>query len=234
MFKFTRFLSIFILALVLAPAVLADNDQPVRIKSAVVETEYSRVVGQAEICNSAPERVRYTLDVKNLTINSIYKRNLSVAGNTCETVTLSFKEDFSDMSNVDDKIVMVAKRVQGLWSQVKYDFSNSYSTKVVKGERDYADCDDQTVEDGVFDACDMDFIYHTPSGLRIKVLKHNPEYVDLKLTYLEWGGIKEMRIYKGRTKKIRSNYSGQFSRVELTNVYGENKDNTYLKIESAS
>lgn len=233
MSKFARFISIMLLALFLAPATLADEDQPIRIKSAVIETEDSRVVSEVEICNSGSERVRFVLDVKNVTINSFYKRRLSVAGNDCLTTNLKFTRDFAEMSNVGDEIVLVAKHVRGLWSRDKYDFSDSYTTKVVKGDRDNAGCSDQVVEDGIFGACDMDFIYHTPSGLRVKVLNHNSDYVKLKLTHIEWGGVKEMRLYKGRTKKIRSNRD-QLKRLELTNVYGENTKNLYLKIESAS
>jgi len=233
MFKFLRFLSILLLVLVLTPAALADNDQPIRIKSAVVETKDNRIVGEVKICNSEHERVRFVLDVKNLTINSIYKRKLSVAANDCVTTQIRFKRDFAEMSNVGDEIVFVAKRVRGLFSREKYDFSDSYTTIVVKGKRDYASCSDLEVEDGTYGACDMGFIYHKPSGLRIKVLEHNSDYVQLKLIHIEWGGTKQMRIYKGRTKKIRSNYD-ELKRVELTNVYGENSKDLFLKIESTS
>lgn len=233
MSKFLRFLSILLLVLVLSPATLADSDQPIKIKSAVIETENSRVVGEITVCNTERERVRFTLDVKNLTINSFYKRNLSVAASDCITTKLRFKKDFAEMSNTGDEIVVVAKRVRGLWSRIKYDFSDEYTTVVVKGKRDYAGCSDLEVEDGTYGACDMDFIYHKPSGLRIKILDHNSSYVLLKLTHIEWGGTKQMRIYKGRTKKIRSNYD-QLKRVELSNVYGENSKALFLKIESTS
>lgn len=231
MSKFLRFLSILLLVLVLAPVALADSDQPIKIKSAVIETEDSRVVGEVKICNSERERVRFVLDVKNLTINSIYKRKLSVAASDCITTQIRFKRDFAEMSNVGDEIVLTAKRVRGLWSRIKYDFSDRYTTTIVKGKRDYAGCSDLEVEDGTYGACDMDFIYHKPSGLRIKILDHNSDYVLLKLTHIEWGGTKQMRIYKGRTKKIRSNYE-ELQRVELTNVYGENSKDLFLKIES--
>lgn len=233
MSKFLRFLSVLLLVLVLTPVTFADEDQPIRIKSVVVETEDTRVVGEVKICNSERERIRFVLDVRNKTINSFYKRKLSIADNDCITINLSFGRNFAEMSNVGDEIVLVAKRVRGLRSRDKYDFSDVYRTRVVKGDRDYAGCGDQEVEDGVFNACDMDFLYHKPSGLRIKVLNHDSDYVQLKLTHIEWGGTKQMRIYKGRTKKIRSNRD-QLKRLELTNVYGENTKNLYLKIESAS
>lgn len=231
MIKLTRYLLILSLVIALTPAVLADEEQPIRIKSAVVETEDSRVVGEVTVCNTESERVRFVLDVKNLTINSIYKRKLLVNANDCLTTDLRFTEDFAEMSNIGDEILFQAKRVRGLWSRFNYDFSDKYTTTVVKGDRDYAGCSDQAVKDGVFSACDMDFIYHKPSGLRIKVLEHNSDYVQLKLIHIEWGGTKEMRIYKDRTKKIRSNYT-QLKRVEFTNVYGENTQDLFLKIES--
>ena len=231
MTKFARFLSILLLALVLAPVVLADADQPIYIKSAVIQTEDTRITGDVTICNTERERVRFVLDVKNLTINKVYKRNMLVNANDCVTTDLRFTKDFAEMSNVGDEILLTAKRVRGLWSYSKYDFSDKYTTKVAKGSRDHAGCGDQTVKDGTFEACEMDFIYHTPSGLRIKVLENKYDYAQLKLTHIEWGGTKELRIYKGRSKKIRSNYD-QLKRVEITNVYGDNTHDLYLNIES--
>ena len=231
MIKSARYLIVLLLVLMLAPTVLADDDQPIYIKSAIVETEDSRVVGEVTVCNTEREKVRFVLDVKNLTINSIYKRKLTVNANDCVTTDLRFTKDFAEMSNVGDEILLQAKHVGGLWSYLKYDFSDKYTTKVVKGERDNAGCGDRTVDDGVYGACEMDFIYHTPSGLRIKVLENNSDYVQLKLAHIEWGGTKEMRIYKDRAKKIRSNYD-QLKRVEISNVYGENSRDLYLKIES--
>ena len=240
MSKFLRFIGVLLLVLVLAclpvgmaPAVLADDDQPIQIKSAVVETEDNRVVSEVKICNSEHERVRFVLDVKNLTINHIYKRKMSVAANDCITTDLHFTKDFAEMSNVGDQIVFTAKRVRGLYSHEKYDFSDKYTTTVVKGQRDYAGCSDLKGDDDIYNACEMDFVYHEPSGLRIKVLESNSNYVQLKLTHIEWGGTKEMRIYKGRSKKIRSNYE-ELQRVELTNVYGENTSDLFLKVESLS
>jgi len=40
-----------------------------------------------------------------------------------------------------------------------------------------------------------------------------------------------MRIYKGRSKKIRSGLD-ELKRVEITNVYGEKGNGLSLKIES--
>jgi len=231
MIKFARYLIVILLVLVLAPAVLADDDQPIYIKSAVVETEDTRVLGNITVCNTERERIRFVLDFKNLTINSIYKRKLTVNANDCLDIKVRFTKDFTEMTNVGDEILIRAKRVRGLWSYVKYDLSDKYTTNVVKGSRDDAGCGDQTVDDGTINACEMDFIYHEPSGLRIKVLESNTDYVQLKLIHIEWGGTKTMRIYKGRTKKIRSNHS-QLERVEISNVQGDNARDLYLKIES--
>ena len=84
MSKFTRFLSVLLLLFVFMPFAKADEDQPIRIKSAVVETEDQRVVGTVTVCNTERERVNFVLDVKNLTINSIYKRKMTVSANDCE------------------------------------------------------------------------------------------------------------------------------------------------------
>jgi len=220
-----------LLFLVLAPTTLADETRPLRIQSAVVETQDNRVVGEVRICNTENERVSFVLDVKNLTINSIYKRKLSVADNECATFDLRFKKDFAEMTNIGDEIKFTAKRVRGLRSRDVYRFSKSYETDVVKGGRDYSGCSDQTIKDDIVNACEMDFIYHTPSGLRIKVLESNRDYTELKMTHIEWGGTKEFRIYRGRSKKIRSNYD-ELKRVKISNIYGDNTKDLYLKIES--
>lgn len=236
MSKFSRFLVIlfaaFLLTPALAPFAQAEDDQPISIKSATVETKGSRVVGEVKVCNSERERVKFVLDVKNLTINSLYKRNVSVDSGDCELIKLRFNKDFGQMSNVGDEIQIVAKAVKGLkWEDSEYDFSDTYTTKVAKGNEDKAGCADRFGEDGIFTACENDFIYHEPSGLRIKVITSNNEYVELRLIHVEWGGVKDMRIYKGRTKKIRSSFD-ELTRVEITNVYGDKTSDLYLKIES--
>lgn len=234
MSKFSRLLLVLLAFIVFAPVTQAEDDQPINIKSAVIETKGSRVVGQVKICNSEHERVKFVLDVKNLTINTIYKRSLSVAEGDCANVKLRFNKDFGEMSNVGDKIRLVAKAVEGLkWEDSEYDFSNTLTTKVAKGSDDNVGCADSSGEDGIFSACENDFIYHEPSGLRIKVMDSNSEYVDLKLIHIEWGGVKDLRIYKGRMKKIRSNFD-ELKRVEITNVYGDKTSDLYLKIESIS
>lgn len=236
MSKFTRFITALLTALILMPSFAtltrAEDDQPIAIKSAVIETKGDRVTGTVKICNSEKERVKFLLDVKNLTINSLYKRSLSVAADDCVSVKLRFNKDFAEMSNVDDRIRLVAKYVSGLRYVDEYDFSNTYETKVIKGAEDHSDCPDQFGEDGIFAACKTGFVYHEPSGLRIRVMDSNTDFVDLRLTHVEWGGVKDMRIYKGRMKKIRSNYD-ELERVEITNVYGEKGgSDLFLKIES--
>ena len=142
MSKFASILSILLLLVTFTPFVQADSDQPIRIKSAVIETEDSRVVGTVKVCNSERERIRFVLDVKNKSINGIYKRRLSVAASDCATVKLRFTKNFAQMSNTGDEIVFVAKRVRGLRFRDRYDSSDAYRTLVVKGKRDYAGCTD--------------------------------------------------------------------------------------------
>jgi hypothetical protein len=232
MSKFSRLLVIVLALIALTPVTRAENDQPIKIKSATVETKDSRVIGEVKVCNSERERVKFVLDIKNLTINSIYKRSLSIDKGDCDTIKLRFTKDFGEMSNVGDEIEIVAKAVSGLGLNDEYDFSNTYTTKVTKGTEDKAGCADQFGDDGIFNACENDFIYHEPSGLRIKVMSNTSEYVDLKLIHVEWGGVKDMRIYKGRTKKVRSNFD-ELKRVEITNAYGDNSRDLLIKIESS-
>ena len=231
MSKFSRSFLILLAFIALSPMALAETNQPISIKSAVVETKGSRVIADVKVCNAERERVRFVLDVKNLTINSIYKRSLSVDGGECKDVKVRFSKDFGEMSNIGDEIQFYAKAVVGEGSNETYDSSKTYNTKVKKGEGSQVGCANHEGNDGIFSACVNDFILHEPSGLRIKVMASNSEYVDLKLIHIEWGGVKDMRLYKGRTKKIRSNFD-ELERVEITNVYGDKTSDLYLKIES--
>ena len=233
MSKISRILIVLLALVALTPVTRAQTDQPISIKSATVETKSGRVVGDIKVCNSAKETVRFALDVKNLTINSIYKRNLSVPSSDCTTFKLKFTPDFAVMSNVGDEVRFVTKAVSGLGADDEYDFSNTYTTKVLKDTEETEGCADQFGKDGTFNVCEGDFIYHQLSGLRIRVMANNSDFVDLKLSHIEWGGVKDMRIYKGRTKKIRSNFN-ELKRVELSNVQGEDRSDLYIKIESAS
>ena len=122
------------------------------------------MIGEVTLCNSEPERMNFLLDIKNTTINRIYKRKLSVGGNDCSTIDLRFDKNFSEMSNVGDEISLTAKQVRGLLSRETYQISDTYETTVEKGANDQVVCDDQEVEDGIYNSCEYAFIYHQPSG----------------------------------------------------------------------
>lgn len=233
MSKFARFLVLLFAAVAVMPlAAKADDSHPISIKSASVETQSGIVVGQVELCNGAKENVRLTLEAKNLTINSLYKRNLMVPAGECKQMDLHFTQGFAQMSNVGDSIRFLAKEVRGMGAMDTYLSSDSFVVKVTKGDADTANtCADQTGKDDVYTACIGGFIYHTPSGLRIKVMSVDWQYIALKLTHVEWGGVQDVKIYKGQTKKFRSNYD-ELERVQITNVYGDKTSAGPLKIES--
>lgn len=235
MSKFSRFLTVLLFIFSLVPLTHATNssDQPLTIKSAVVETEDTQVVGQVKVCNTAEKTLSFLLNAKNTTINMLYKRNLSIESDTCSTFKLQFSKNFREMSNIKDGIEFSLRDVQTVSTKNPEAFkgSDAYITSVSKGEKDKAGCADTEVKDGVFVPCVMDFLQHTTSNLRIKVMAIDPEFITLKLVHIEWGGIEDVRIYTGRSKQIRSAYK-DLTRVVLSNVSGDKDAGGILKIES--
>lgn len=51
------------------------------------------------------------------------------------------------------------------------------------------------------------------------------------MTPIEWGGVKQKRIYKSRTKDVRAGDEDR-TKVEITNVYGDGTSTFALKLES--
>lgn len=212
------------------PVTFAESDQPLTIKSVSVETDAQVVEGEVEVCNTENERVKFRLKAHNETINALYYRNLKIKANTCKTFDLAFSRNFAEMSNVGDVITVTALKVKGFSSRDRYDISDPVTEVVTEGRADKG-CGDQEGNDGTFLVCQDDFIYHIPSGLRIKVTTKTREYAVLKLTHVEWGGVQQMRLYKGRTRKIRSNFD-ELKRVEITNAIGENRSSLLIQIDS--
>lgn len=219
----------------LSPAAFAHfvstSDQPIRVKSAQVETHGHQVIGEVEVCNSVAEPVRFRLKVHNETINHVYYRNLVLSEAGCETFDLDFQRDFAEMSNVGDLITLKAISVRGLGSHIRYRPSWEYSTVVTEGDYVTKTCSDQSGDDGFFPTCEYAFITHEPSGLRIKVKSDHGNYLDLMVTHVEWGGTKEFRLYEGRSKKLRSNFY-ELERVEITNAVGDGTSDVLIGVET--
>ena len=235
MSKFISILTAFALMLTLTPMTVAhkspSHKKALTIKSASVETDRQKVKGEITVCNNTAERIKFNLDVQNLTINHLYKRKLAVAGAKCTTVDLKFTKNFAEMSNTGDEIQFVAKSVKGLVSFGKYALSDPYIAFVAEGNTDEAGCGDAKGGDQIYSVCPNDFIYHEPSGLRIKVQRIDRRKVDLLLTHIRWGGVKKLRVYKDRNKTVHAGDDGH-TKVEINNLVGENRHDFLLEISS--
>lgn len=224
MSKFISSLLAFALVIAFVPAsfasVTSSADQAIKIKSATIETDRQRVVGEVTVCNKENESVRFILNAKNETINSLYKRRLTVAGGSCDTIELDFNKNFSEMSNTGDKITFVAKSVRGLLSYGRYSLSDTYTAVIKEGNASVANCGDKKGDDDIYSVCEGDFIYHEPSGLRIKVNQIDNVRTELYVTHIRWGGVKKIRVYKGRTKEMVSG-DDDHTKVEISNLVGD-------------
>ncbi len=239
MTKFASILTAFALMLTMAPATFAthghsSNDAPLVIKSAELKTKLNRVRGEVEVCNQGNENLRFKLNAKNVTINSLYQRNLYISGSTCRTYSLRFTKNFAEMSNAGDVVEIVAKKVGSFRSYTRYGFSNRYNlsdkleTVIEEGDKNVCDI---SGDDGIYSPCVGEFIDHEPSGLRIKVMTNDRDKVDLLLTHVEWGGVKKMRLYKGRNRTVRAG-DNQKTRMKVTSIRGDSSYDLLIKLDS--
>jgi hypothetical protein len=208
----------------------ASSNKALKIKSANVETDRQRVIGEVKVCNTASEDISFKLDAKNMTINSLYQRNLSISANSCEVYELNFTKNFAEMSNTGDEIVFSAKYIRGAKSENSYRNSKLRTVYVKEGNSAVEACGDASGEDGVYTPCVGDFVDHEASGLRIKVKSLGYNKAQLLVTHVRWGGVKSFRIYKNRSKKIVSG-DDDHTQVELSSIVGENSGFT-LQLES--
>jgi len=235
MSKFINFLTAIVLIVTLAPASLAHASTTKRdvlkITSAIVETNRQKVIGKVTVCNTEAKRTRFVLEAKNETINSLYKRKLSIPGTQCKTYKLNFTKNFAEMSNVDDEIHFITKSTTGSNSFKKNILSKSYSTIVKEGNRNISGCGDENGKDDIYNNCVNDFIYHEPTGLRIKIKNVDYKYVEILVTHVRWGGVKKFRIYKNRSKTVSTkNYKN--TKVEISNLVGERTHDLFLGLKS--
>jgi hypothetical protein len=219
--KITASLIVFMLALTLAPFSFAKNsdDQPLWISKGSIETDGDRVKGYVRVCNRADEDVRATLDVKNESINALYKRNILVDANQCENFELGLTDRFKTMSNTGDDIRVFTKYVREFDSSKRYEPSDEFWLQIEEGDRDSADCSDKIGDDAIYFVCEDAFIYHEPSGLRFKVIKMENRYMEIMATHIRWGGVKDFRVYRGRKSKPLVSGDEEATRVIVSNVY---------------
>ncbi len=236
MVKLKQFIAALLAGILLVPAAAIAHttfteEKPLKIYQAHFETDDYLVKGEVKVCNNESERIRTTIEAKNMTINSLYKRNVLVPANKCQTYKLYLHKNFAEMSNAGDEIRLIAKYPKGLTSFNTYRLSEPFYTEVEEGNNDPSNCGDEKGDDGFYSVCVNDFIYHEPSGLRIKVKGYDRDRAELLITHVQWGGVKKKYVYKGRSKKIISG-DEDHTRVRINNVLGDGRNDFILELES--
>lgn len=207
-----------ILTVVLAPLALA-NDASLKITSSQVLMNQNVVKGSVQVCNQEGEGMNFTIEAKNVETNHLYKRKFGLASGECKNYKLNFTGDFKEMSNAGDTIRFSIKKMSGQKTNNEYKSSVNYTTKIQEGNEDEK-CKDSRGKDGLYtNLCAGDFIYHTPSGLRVKLASKDGNKVDLILNHIQWGGTKKVKLYKGKTTEVVSGNETK-TRVILSNLDG--------------
>lgn len=235
MSKFISSILVLVMVLALAPASFAARygapERALKIKSATLETDRQRVIGQLTVCNNEAADTSFVIDVKNETINSLYQRKLAIDGGACETYKLDFTTNFAEMSNTGDEVRFVAKSIRDLNVFGHEQLSAPYVAIVKEGNRDVEPCGDTRGGDKIYSVCVNDFIYHEKSDVRVKVKSIDHQRVDLLVTHVRWGGVKAVRVYKGRSKEVVSRNEDR-TKIEISNLIGENPGAFLLEIDS--
>lgn len=211
----------------LAPAAFAHNvpqNQPLSIKSAeVYASDYLRLLGTVEVCSNNPVRTRFTLKAVNTDINAEYSRNMIMTGSGCQDFTVRFEKDFSSMTRAGDEVIFSLREVR---NGGDYKRNEWFSTIV----EDKSTNVDHVGGDGTYTAEEEDFLIHTPTGLRIRVVDIERRHVDLLVTNIQWGNVKKVRVFVGGDKEIVAN-DEDHTRVTITNEVST-KRTVDLRLES--
>jgi len=227
--KIHRYLSLFLIAvLAFAPLTMASHsshERPLSIKDAEIFTRYqARTVGEVTVCNDGTERTRFTVRVTNEDMKAVYTRNLVISGAGCHEFGLKFDDDFSELTNEGDRVRFSLRDVR---NGAAYKRSKTFSTFV-----ESLNDKNQTHKGGddTYVANIGDFIYHVPTGVRIKVKTTNKKRVELIVGGIQWGGSEIVRIWEESDKEVIAG-DDNHTRLTITNVQS-NRDSVHFEIES--
>lgn len=212
-----RKLSLFLLGcfitVVLAPFAFAKSDKAVYIKSVDVYAQNQQNIGGDMTVCASKEDAKFEVKVLNTVTNAMYSRKLLIKDGGCDTVDLHFNEAFSEISKAGDKLKFTL-------ANIKMDGDRYANTdpvfKAIEDERDVKEpCGDASGNDDVYSVCAGDFVTHTPTGVRMKVVNIENNKVELIVTGIQWGGPKKMNIYIGKTKDV---VAKDMTKISITNT----------------
>jgi hypothetical protein len=231
--KLSYFLTGLLIAVSVIPIASAKGDFPVYIRNVDVYTlpADQGITGGITVCSSIYGRAIFDVNVVNETSGVIYTRKLLTAEKGCQTYSLFFNEDFKIASNAGDNLKFSLRNIyeKNTLSAVKR--PESYSVFVEDRNPAKEPCGDSKGGDDVYGACVGDFITHTPSGIRMKLISYDRDRADFVLTGVQWGGIVKLRVYKERTKKIVAG-NDRLTHLTITNL-GKGQDGVLnIMIES--
>jgi len=226
-----RKLSLFLLgcfiAVAIAPMVFAKSDKPVYIKAI---DAYTRLLNQGitadvTVCAS-DEDAKFEVKVLNTVTNAMYSRKLLIRDGGCMEFKLGFNDNFSQISKAGDKLKFTLMNIQmngDKYAQTSPQFAVIQDKSAAKEP-----CGNVAGQDDVYNVCAGDFITHTPTGVRIKVVSIDRDKVELIITGVQWGGPAKLSVYKDRAKEV---VAKNLTRVNITNV-GLGGGMAELQIES--
>ncbi|MBN2086874.1 hypothetical protein JW758_00860 [Candidatus Peregrinibacteria bacterium] len=212
--KTLRFIILAILMILLiAPAAFAKSEYPLTIKKADVFTKTLNrgIEAEVKVCSTNPFRTKFEMVVENTTVNAEYKRRLLRIDQGCKTYTLKFNPNFSEIASAGDEMEIRLINIRNDKGTEFFNDSKTYTTIV----EDNGTADNLVGGDDTYAVNVADFVTHEPSNLRFKVKSYDKKFIDLLVTGVRWGGVKKVRIYEGRNKKI---ISANGKRVEVTLV----------------
>ena len=223
--KLSLFLAGVLIAVAFAPMTFAKSKYPIYIKNVEIYTKVSNqgIGGEMTVCSSSAGRTKFSVKIQNLTVKALYKRNMLTIKNECRTFDLHFNEKFSLMSKPGDEVELQLWNVKTSTGE-RYRKAGSYKSIIEDRDESEAPCGDAEGDDDIYAVCSNDFITHTPTGVRIKVVSYDHRRVNLAVTGIKWGGVKKVRIYKAKSKEVTA---ADLTDLQLT-YFGQSSDGSIL------
>jgi len=229
--KLSLFLVGVLIAVVLAPITFAKSQYPIYIKDIEIYTRTGNqgIAGEMTVCSNKAGRTKFSVKIENSTVKALYKRNMLTISNECRTFDLHFNEKFSLMSKAGDEVEFELWDVKTSTGE-KYRKAGSYVTVIEDRSESEDPCGDVEGDDDIYAVCTGDFITHTPTGVRIKVISYDGRRIDLAVTGIKWGGVKKVRIYKEKFKEVTA---ADLTKLQLTYFGSSSDDSIVLGVNEA-
>ena len=231
--KLSYFLIGLLIAVTLAPFAFARSNYPVYIKDVDVYTRPANqgISAEMTVCSSVYGRTSFDLKVVNETVNAFYQREFLSVTNGCHTYDVYFNDDFDMVSNAGDKLEFSLRNIYQKSTLEEFERPAPYRVAVEDRDVAEAPCGDSAGDDDVYFACVGDFITHTPTGVRMKLVSFDRDKADLVTTGIQWGGLEKVRIYEERDKEIIA-ADERLTRLNITNLGRGESGTLSIMIES--